>query len=194
MSGQADAGTPRLAREPDGATLEVWDLDPSPALLEALLTDLFRNHWHEITFGSLIQGAAWEITAAGPPERLGMADGYLTVDFGSMHFHLCIGEHRGNRGNPTPPELAAHRRTRRAELYRRLNRDGTPDSWGLRLLNGKDEEQITVLFPNPFLTRDQRFRERPDWSALALWDHVRQRHLGLDPDPRDRSGRRMLHP
>jgi len=185
---------PRVVDEPGNGTLEVWDLEPSEAVLEALLTDLFRNHWEAITFGPLIQGAAWEITAPGPPERLGMQDGYLTVDFGHFHFHLCIGPHRGGAAHPTPPALAAHRRTKRAELYRRINRDGTPDGWGLRLFNGKDEEQITVLFPNPFLTRDQRFRETPDWAQLALWDDVRRRYLGLAPDPRDRSGRRMIHP
>jgi hypothetical protein len=184
----------RLARDPDGSRLEAWDLEPSARLLEELLTDLFRNHWQGITFGPLIQGAAWEITATGPPERLGMQDGYLTVDFGPMHFHLCIGEHRGSAAHPVSPELAAHRRTRRAELYRRINGDGTPDGWGLRLFNGKGEEQITVLFPNPFLTRDLGVRAQPEWSALALWDAVRQRYLGLGPDPRDRSGRRFLHP
>ncbi|HEV8308193.1 MAG TPA: hypothetical protein VGW35_11045 [Methylomirabilota bacterium] len=142
----------------------------------------------------LIQGAAWELTATGPPTRIGMQDGYLTVDFGPTgHFHLCIGERRGEPGNPTPPELAAHRRTKRAELYRRINREGTPDSWGLRLFNGKDEPQITVLFPNPFLTGKLGVRT-PDWSALALWDRVRRQYLGLDPDPRDRSGQRMIHP
>jgi hypothetical protein len=185
--------TPRVTEEPGEGMREVWDLDASPAFLEALLTDLFRNHWPSITFGPIIQGAAWEIGARQAPRRIGMQDGYLTVDFGHLHFHLCIGEHRGEPGNPTPPELAAHRRTSRAELYRRINRDGTPDSWGLRLFNGKGEQQITVLFPNPFLTDEQQFRAAPDWSRLALWDQVRKRYLGLDPDPRDRSGRRLDH-
>jgi hypothetical protein len=186
--------TGRVIEEPGLGTLEVWDLEPRAEVLEPLLTELFRGHWPEITFGPLIQGAAWELTATGPPARIGMQDGYLTVDFGPMgHFHLCIGEHRGEPGHPTPPALAAHRRTKRAELYRRINRDGTPDSWGLRLFNGSDEEQLTILFPNPFLTRDHRFRA-PDWSALALWDRVRKRWLGLDPDPRDRSGQRLAHP
>jgi len=185
---------PRLVEEPGTGTLEVWDVEPSPGVLESLLGDLFRDHWHEITFGPLIQGAAWELTASGPPTRIGMQDGYLTVDFGPMgHFHLCIGEHRGTRAQPTPPALAAHRRTARAELYRRINADGTPDSWGLRLFNGQGEQQLTVLFPNPFLDRDSRLRA-PDWAALALWDDVRRRYLGLAPDPRDRSGRRFLHP
>jgi hypothetical protein len=186
---------PRLVDEPGTGTLEVWELEPREDVLERLLTELFRDHWRQITFGPLIQGAAWELAAPGAPTRIGMQDGYLTVDFGPLgHFHLCIGEHRGEPGHPTPPALAAHRRTSQAHFYRRINADGTPDSWGLRLLNGKGEEQITVLFPNPFLTREQRFRAAPDWSALALWDRVRKTYLGLDPDPRDRSGRRLVHP
>ena len=185
---------PRLAHEPGLGALELWDLEPSEAVLATLLGDLFTNHWPSIVFGPLIQGAAWEIRAENPPTHLGVSDGYLTVDFGRTHFHLCIGEHRGSRAHPTPPDLAAHRRTRRAHLYRRINEDGTPDSWGLRLVNGHDEEQITVLFPNPFLTEELDVRETPDWSRLALWDYVRERYLDLPADPRDRSGRRFSHP
>ena len=41
---------------------------------------------------------------------------------------------------------------------------------------------------------DLRFEPEPRWERLALWDDLRRRYLGLDPDPRDRSGRRLLHP
>jgi hypothetical protein len=187
------AAGPREVEEPGLGRLEVWDLDPSEELLRRLLTDLFEHHWRELTFGPLIQGSAWEITAPGPPKRVGYLDGYLTVDFGHFHFHLCIGEHRGSPGAPASPELARHRRTSQAYFYRRLNADGTPDSWGLRLLNGRGEEQVTVLFPNPFLTDEQKLAPEPRWERLALWDDGRRRYLGLEPDPRDRSGRRMLH-
>ena len=102
-------------------------------------------------------------------------------------------EHDGATGRGRAGPRAA-RRTSRAYLYRRLNADGTPDSWALRLLNGAGEEQLTVLFPNPFLTPDLRFEPEPRWERLALWDDLRGRYLGLPPDPRDRSGRRMLHP
>jgi len=188
------SAVPRIVDEPGHGRLEIWELDASAPTLEALLRELFSDHWQAITFGPLVQGAAWEIQAKSPPERVGMSDGYLTVDFGHMHVHLCIGEHRGSRSEPTPPELAAHRRTRRAELYRRINRDGTPDSWGLRLFNGQDEQQITILFPNPFLTDDHGVQARPDWSRLALWDHVRARYLDLPSDLQDRAGRRLIHP
>jgi hypothetical protein len=181
--------------EPDGATLELFPLPTDAASLEELLGGLFREDWQEITFGPLIQGAAWEMRAPHAPTHVGVLDGYLTVAFGAAHFHLCIGAHKGPRNNPTPLALARHRRTARAELYRRLDRSGAPVSWGLRLFNGQGEQQATVLLPNPFLSRDtEKVLKAPDWSRLALWDRLRKRWLDLsEPDPIDRSGRGFSH-
>lgn len=186
---------PQRVVDDDGATLEVFALPTDAATLEELLRDLFENHWQEITFGPLIQGAAWEMKAAQAPDKIAMFDGYLTVAFGVPHFHICIGEHKGPHNNRVSPALAQHRRTGRAELYRRLSRAGHPLSWGLRLFNGKGEQQITVLLPNPFLDPEtDKILKMPDWSRLALWDHLRARWLGLrDPDPFDRSGRGFRH-
>jgi hypothetical protein len=65
----------------------------------------------------------------------------------------------------------------------------------MRLFNGKGEQQITVLLPNPFLDEDDRFLKEPDWSRLALWDKLRGRWLGLtEPDPVDRSANRPSQP
>ncbi|HTP85252.1 MAG TPA: hypothetical protein VMQ11_20030 [Alphaproteobacteria bacterium] len=189
-----ETGPERIVEE-DGATAEVFPLPADAKSLEALLRDVFANHWHEITFGPIIQGAAWEMKAAEAPEKIAMFDGYLTVTFGVPHFHICIGEHKGQHNNPVTPELALHRRTSRAELYRRLNRDGTPVSWGLRLFNGKNEQQITVLLPNPFLHPDtDKVLKTPDWSRLALWNKLRARWLDLpEADPFDRAGQRFRH-
>jgi hypothetical protein len=190
--------TPAIARrirDEDGAAVDVFPLPTDEASLETLLRELFTEHWRDITFGPIIQGAAWEMRAAQAPDRIGMMDGYLTIAFGLPHFHICIGEHKGTRANPVSPELAHHRRTARAELYRRISRDGTPVSWGLRLFNGKGEQQITVLLPNPFLDRDtDKVRETPNWSRLELWDRLRAQWLGLSaPDPLDRAGRGFRH-
>jgi hypothetical protein len=189
------ASTPRRIIDEDGAMIDVFALPTDAASLEELLRDLFRSHWRDIVFGPIIQGAAWEMRAERAPDTLGMLDGYLTVGFGGPHFHLCIGEHRGPESNPVSPELARHRRTSRAELYRRLDRDGAPVSWGLRLFNGKDEQQITVLLPNPFLEPEtDKVLAMPDWSRLALWDQLRARWFGLpSPDPTDRSGHGFTH-
>jgi hypothetical protein len=181
--------------DPDGATVEIFPLPTDESSLEQLLRDLFGQHWDKITFGPLIQGAAWEIRTPHAPTHIGMLDGYLTVAFGLSHFHLCIGPHRGPANDPAPEALARHRRTARAELYRRLDKTGAPVSWGLRLFNGHDEQQTTILLPNPFLAPDtDKILQAPDWSRLNLWDRLRARWLGLtDPDPLDRSGRRFSH-
>jgi hypothetical protein len=196
MSADATAiPAPHRVTEPDGASMDVFPLPVDEASLEALLHDLFENHWREITFGPLIQGAAWEMRAAQAPTRIGVMDGYLTVAFGVPHFHICIGEHKGPPGQPVSPELARHRRTAKAELYRRLGGSCAPMSWGLRLFNGHGEQQITVILPNPFVDRDMdTLLKTPDWSHLALWDQLRARWFGLhDPDPVDRSGVAFRH-
>ena len=180
--------------DPDGATVEIFPLPTDEASLEELLRDLFEQHWDKITFGPLIQGAAWEIRAPHAPTQVGLLDGYLTVAFGASHFHLCIGPHKGTRSNPTPAALARHRRTARAELYRRLDKTGAPVSWGLRLFNGRDEQQVTILLPNPFLSADDKVLKTPDWSRLELWDRLRARWLGAtELDPLDRAGRGFSH-
>ena len=119
---------PKRMIEPDGTPLDVFSLPTDPASLEELLRDLFENHWQEITFGILIQGAAWEMKTDKPPTRIGMLDGYLTVALGVPHFHVCIGEHKGPRNRPAPSELARHRRTARAEIYRRIGHSCVPMS------------------------------------------------------------------
>jgi hypothetical protein len=186
---------PARVIDADGSVNDVFPLPVEETLLEALLRDLFENHWREITFGPIIQGAAYEFRAPSPPTHIGMFDGYLTIAFGAAHFHICIGAHKGPPADPAPPELARHRRTARAELYRRLDRSGAPVSWGLRLFNGEGEQQITVLFPNPFLDQDgDKCLQTPEWSHLVLWDSLRARWLGqTEPDPVDRSGQGFHH-
>ena len=117
-----------------------------------------------------------------------MFDGYATIDFGRWHFHLCIGEHVDSG-----PALGQIRRAARAELYRGLDADDIPVTWGFRLFNGEDTQLITVLLPNPFLSNMQQPLEEPDFDRLEAWDHLRHTHLGLDPDPRDRLGRGFVH-
>ncbi len=170
--------------DPDGATVEIFPLPTDEGSLEELLRELFERHWDKVTFGPLIQGAAWEIRAPHAPTQVGMLDGYLTVAFGISHFHLCIGPHKGTRSSPTPEALARHR----------LDKSGAPVSWGLRLFNGHDEQQVTILLPNPFLSADDKVLKTPDWSRLELWDRLRARWFrATEPDPLDRSGRGFSH-
>ena len=184
-------GTPQRRADPDGTPVDVFQLPTDAQSLEALLRDLFENYWREIVFGPIIQGAAFEIHVDHAPTRVGLLDGYLTVAFGQTHFHVCIGETKGPRSRPTPPELALHRRTARAELHRRFSGTCVPMSWSLQLFNGANEQQLAVLLPNPFLHPEtEKIQREPDWSRLALWDALRARWLGLtEPDPADRPAR-----
>ena len=96
--------------------LELFPIVPKEETLLALCRDLFENHWRDIVFGTLIQGAVFECKATAAPTKISLYDGYLTVDFGAWHFHVCIGAHKGSANDPVDPELARIRRTGRAEL------------------------------------------------------------------------------
>jgi len=178
-------------QEKGGARLEVFSIIPDELLLFDLIQDVFTHYWQEIHFGVLIQGAAWEIKAPNAPKKISLLDGYITVDFDVWHFHICIGTHKGSKKKPIDSELAAHRRTARVELYRRVGGGCVPQSWGLRLMNGRDEQQMTIFLPNPFLTKEMKVTRHPDWSKLALWDHLRKKFLGLDPDDRDPKSKKL---
>ena len=180
--------THRVVDEPGVGVQHVWDLSTDEATLLAVITDLFTGYWQHMHFGVLVHGAAWEVAAPNAPTKISMLDGYVTVDFGRWHFHLCIGEHTASG-----PELGRIRRTARAELYRGIGRDDTPTTWGLRLFNGRDEQQMTVMLPNPFLTDTQDIVDEPDFSRLAAWDHLRTTYLGLPADPYDRTGKGFRH-
>ncbi len=186
------ADSSRVVTEPGNGTLELFPLDTSATTLVPLCTELFRDHWAAIRFGILIQGSVLEIRAPAAPVTVAMLDGYLTVAFDAWHLHICIDAHHG-LDRPVDPQLAHHRRTARAEFYRRLDPAARPVSWGLRLFNGQGEQQLTVFLPNPLLDGDDQHPVSPDWTRLTLWDDLRRRYLGLDPDPRDRTAPRFVH-
>lgn len=179
---------PPVSIADDGGHQQLWALPTDETSLLDLVRILFEQYWEDIWFGVLVPGAAWEVAAPNAPERISMYDGYVTVDFGRWHFHLCIGEHV-----QSGLELGRVRRCSRALLYRRLTADGHPTSWGVQLFNGEDTQLMTVMLPNPFLTRTQKAVDTPDWNQLAAWDLLRRRFLELEPDPLDRSGKGFTH-
>ena len=182
----AISSEPKIVTASHGGQEELFALPAEEPFLQGLLTDVFETYWDRIIFGPIIEGAAYEIRCPSKPTKIGLLDGYLTIFFGRTHFHLCIGETQGSPGNPTAAELGRHRRTQRAEFYRGLNGAGEPTLWALRLFNGAGEQQMTVLFPNPFIGDDDNILPEPDWSRLAVWDDLLRRYLGREPDGRDR--------
>ncbi len=172
--------------------LEVFPIPLAEDTLRTILGTLFEDSWESIRFGPLIQGAVYELAATSQP-RLTMLDGYLTIDLGGPHVHLCIGEQKGLPGHPVDPALAKRRRCAHVELQRQWI-DGAPRTWMFRMFNGDGDQMLTVLLPNPFLSDDQQLLAEPDYSRLALWDRLRADHLALAPDPADRLGSEFVHP
>jgi len=172
MRAMAEA-TRDVVREPDGSLTEYTDVSVAGDTVERLMTEVFGEHWAAISAGPIVDGAAYEIRFTAPP-KLSMLDGYLTVDPGSWHFHLCVNDHRG----AATPDLARVRRVARAAFFRTDGGSCVPGAWGLRLWNGRGEQMITVYFPNPWLDDDlERVRE-PRWERTALWEDLRARYAG----------------
>jgi hypothetical protein len=178
--------TTDTVRNLDGTTTEYFDFSATEETLDALVRALFEDNWNQIDFGPCIQGAVFELRFATKP-RVSYLDGYFTVGEegeGKWHFHLCTGEHHGTKAHPTPAELGAWRRCARVAFYRDSDASGRTSSWGLRMWNGRDEQMMTVFFPNPWLNelRTKRVKE-PDWSRLSLWMDLRARFASIPPDP-----------
>ena len=161
---------PVIERDVDGSTTEYFAIDVTGDRVEQLLTELFSRHWSGLTVGPLIQGAVFELRFTEAP-RLTMLDGYLTVDLGPWHFHLCVNDHRD-----CTPEAAALRRVGRAAFFRTSGGGHSPMTWGLRLWNGRGEQMTTVLFPSPYYDATFARRPEPDWSQIDLWETLRTRY------------------
>jgi hypothetical protein len=85
-----------VERGSDGSVTAYDEVSVEGDRVERLLTELFTKHWEDVFVGPVIEGAAYEIRFTAPPV-LSMLDGYLTVDLGPWHFHLCVGDHRRAR-------------------------------------------------------------------------------------------------
>jgi len=161
-----------VVREPDGSVTEYTDVEVGGDTVERLMKEVFGAHWASISAGPIVDGAAYEIRFTAAP-TLSMLDGYLTVDTGPWHFHLCVNDHRG----AASPELAKLRRVARAAFFRTDGGSCVPGAWGLRLWNGRGEQMITVYFPNPWLNDDlERAAATPRWELTAAWEDLRARY------------------
>lgn len=189
------AREPQIERLEGGQqVLQTWAVPIEEAFLEEFLTYIFESYWDQIVFGPLIQGAAYEFTCPSKPERISLFDGYLTVTFGGPHFHLCIGDNEGPPENPTPEGLKCRRRPSKAHLFRRLDKDGAPISWGFEMENGAGEPMISIFFASPFLTAGDKINSEPRWERLAMWRDVSKRYLGREAEAFDESGKGFRNP
>jgi hypothetical protein len=180
MSTPTSTPSHEIEKHPDGAATRWSYFDPTPDTMNALIEELFVRHWRHLTVGPCIEGAVFEIRFEKAPD-VRTLDGYLTIDLGDWHFHLCIGAHKGTASE----ELRRMRPVARVALFeRRGSGCGGGRSWGLRLWNGYGEQMTTVFLPSPSLTDDMQMAKTPDWSRLGLYYRLRERFLG-EPPPGD---------
>ena len=135
------------------------------------------------------QGEPLAHYSPGVDVRIGLFDGYLTVSFDGPHFHLCIGENKGSPKDPTPEALKNRRRPSKAQIFRRLDRDGAPISWGFEMFNGDKEPMISIFFASPFLSAGDKVCKEPMWERLSMWRDLAERYLGRPAEEFDQSGR-----
>lgn len=158
----------------DGAVTAYTYLPIDEVTMRRLADELFVTHWRLVVVGPCIEGAVFEIAFQTAPD-VRYADGYLTVDLGAWHFHLCIGPHKGTSSS----ELRQKRPVARAALFERRGKGCAGGrSWGLRLWNGYGEQMTTVFLPNPRIGDDHQLLEVPDWSRLHTYYLLRAQFLG----------------
>ena len=173
-----------------GRKEDIWALPTDEQFLCDLFTDLFDNHYDKISWGPLLAGAAYELKCPGKPTKIDLSGGFLTVHWGNKgHFHLCLGAIKVPANRTDAEEIIATRKPGRAEFFRGLDRDGFPHSWGLRMFNGKNEPQIAVFFPNPYVTEFDQVIKDPDWTRIEMWEDFLPRYTGAALDGLDRQGR-----
>jgi hypothetical protein len=181
---------PTLVKKDGRVVRHLWDLPLDPDFLERFLTDVFGTYWDRIVFGPLVEGASYEMQCPCAPTRTDLSNGYLTIWFGGTHFHLCIGDvHSADPARPTTEEWRRERKPAVARLFRMIDSDGAPSSWGFEMRNGRDDSQLAIFFENPFLSRDDGIEDEPHWERLAMWRDISARYLGRPPEAYDESGK-----
>lgn len=169
-----------IEEHPDDAVTAYTYFAPTEETMRALVDELFGTYWRSIVVGPCIEGSVFEVNFQAPPQ-VRYADGYLTVDLGPWHFHLCIGPHKGSSSE----ELRRNRPVAKVAFFERSGKGcGGRRSWGLRLWNGYGEQMTTVFLPNPRISDDQQLLKVPDWSRLEIYYRLRARFLG-EPMPED---------
>jgi (2Fe-2S) ferredoxin len=165
-----------IERLDEDNSFEYEDLPATFDVLGPMLHSLFQSHWQELGLGHIVNGSILELEFEAAPQACWMYDGYLTVIAQGWHMHLCIGENKGGPDRTNSPALRQARQVSRAALYRQLNAQGKPQSWGIQFWNGEGEKMMTIFLPNPFLGEGEDFlpEHQPDLTNLAVYENLRQ--------------------
>ncbi|MCI0416038.1 hypothetical protein L0222_24960 [bacterium] len=171
-------GAQEVVEELDGTVTEYSYITPDEETMRSISRFLFEEHWRDIIVGPCIEGSVFEIRFEQLP-KMSYLDGYLTVNLGYWHFHLCIGTHKG-----TPSEeLREKRQVSMMALFEsKKNRCIGGSTYGLRMWNGFAQQMITVFLPNPKLSDEMKVLKEPQWERLSLWYEMKNKFLG-EPMP-----------
>jgi hypothetical protein len=165
---------------------QVWPLPMEQSFLQELLTHLFTDYWSRITFGPILHGAAYEFTCPTPPSAIDMNAGFLTVRFGTAHFHLCLGTaNPTDTGSLTPQP----HHPKQARLFRQLDPQGAPIAWGFEMISQVDQPMLTIYFDSPFAAPGDQLLNPPQWERLSMWRAIAWRYLHRPPESFDESGK-----
>jgi hypothetical protein len=163
-----------IEQHPDDAETAYAYFPPTEDSMRALAQELFGTYWRSVVVGPCIEGAVFEIAFQSPPE-IRYSDGYLTIDLGPWHFHLCVGPHKGSSSE----ELRKNRPVAKVAFFERRGKGcGGGRSWGLRMWNGYGEQMTTVFLPNPRISDEHQLLKTPDWSRLEAYYRLRSQFLG----------------
>ena len=156
----------------DGGRIRYSYFAAEESVLRPLMDHLFLENWSRIVVGPCIEGAVFEIQFESQP-KVTYLDGYLTVDLGKWHFHLCVGPTKTSSSE----ELCRKRPIAKAAMFESRG-VGHGQSWGLRFWNGFGDQMATVFLPNPRVSDDQKLLKEADWSRLAFYYELRNRLFG----------------
>lgn len=169
-----------IERHPDDAVTAYTYFPPAEDTMRDLAQELFGTHWRSVVVGPCIEGAVFEIAFQNAPE-IRYSDGYLTIDLGPWHFHLCFGPHKGNASD----ELRQKRPVAKVAFFERRGKGCAGGrSCGLRMWNGYGEQMTTVFLPNPHIGDDHQVLGVPDWPRLETYYRLREKFLA-EPMPAD---------
>jgi len=190
MTKSKEQREPTIERGPNGrAQAHRWPMSTDPGALRDFLADVFTNYWDQIIFGPIIDGAAYEWTCPGPPDKIEQDGEFLTVGFNGPHFHICLGTRESGRGDPVLEAKMHALRPATANLFRMLDGKGAPNSWGFEMRNAAGVSMLTIFFANPFVLPGDRLADEPDWSKLLMWREISLRYLGRKAEAFDQTSR-----
>ena len=190
MTKYRDQRDPVIERAPNGrARAHRWPLSTHPEALTAFLHDVFTHYWGQIIFGPVIEGAAYEWTCPGPPDKIEADGEFLTVSFNGPHFHICVGTADPGLGDPAREAKMRALRPATACLFRMLDSRGAPNSWGFEMRNAAGVSMLTIFFANPFVLPGAVMADEPAWSRLLIWREISLRYLGRKAEAFDQTSR-----